>query len=94
MDAIADAPDLATFVGDRTYLAWPVDHDLRRIDVRYPTPVYPHSLAWRPDNPHPALATVRDHLAATPPGDGGLAAWTPGWAEPLTRTVLPPATRL
>ena len=25
-------------------------------------PVYPHSLIWRGDNPHPALAVLRSHL--------------------------------
>jgi DNA-binding transcriptional LysR family regulator len=64
LDAIADSADLATFVGERTRVVWPADHDLRRIEVRDPTPVYPHSLIWRTDNPHPALAALRDHLAA------------------------------
>ena len=36
--------------------------------MRDPTPVYPHSLIWRRDNPHPALATLRRYLAAGRPG--------------------------
>jgi hypothetical protein len=64
---LAGAPALATFVGGRTRLAWPADHDLRRIAVRDPAPVYPHSLIWRGDNAHPALAALRAHLDSTRP---------------------------
>ena len=52
-----------------------------RIAVRDPTPVYPHSLIWRNDNPHPALATLRDYLAAIRPRQGGNGIWAPGWAR-------------
>ncbi|MGW5330798.1 LysR family transcriptional regulator, partial [Streptomyces sp. NPDC004014] len=64
LDTIADTPGLATFMGEHTRLIWPAGHGLRRIPVTDPTPVYPHSLVWRRDNPHPALATLRAHLAA------------------------------
>jgi DNA-binding transcriptional LysR family regulator len=77
LDVIADSAAVATFVGDQTRLAWPADHGLRRIAVHDPTPVYPHSLLWRRDNPHPTLAALRDHLGA-PPSDAGT--WTPQWA--------------
>ncbi|SFP01136.1 DNA-binding transcriptional regulator, LysR family [Amycolatopsis arida] len=77
LDAVADSPATATFVGARTHLRWPADHDLRRIALRDPTPVYPHSLLRRGDNPHPALATLRAHLG--PPGFGA-GTWTPAWA--------------
>ncbi|HWN35493.1 MAG TPA: LysR substrate-binding domain-containing protein, partial [Pseudonocardia sp.] len=79
LDAIADSPALATFVGERTRLLWPAGHDLRRVPVRHPTPVYPHSLLWRCDNLHPALAALRTHLGSTPAGDRGT--WTPSWAR-------------
>jgi DNA-binding transcriptional LysR family regulator len=78
LDAIADSPGLATFVGEATRLLWPAGHDLRRVAVRGPTPVYPHSLLWRGDNPHPALAALRAHLDAAP--TGGRDTWTPSWA--------------
>ena len=39
-------------------------YDLRRIPLRDPVPVYPHSLVWHRDNPHPALAGLRRHLSA------------------------------
>jgi len=82
LDAIADSSALATFIGDEIRL--PHQH-LRRIEVRDPTPVYPHSLVWRRDNPHPALATLRDHLLSTRPRHRAQT-WTPTWAgTPLPR---------
>ncbi|GGK69378.1 LysR family transcriptional regulator [Sphaerisporangium melleum] len=79
LDTIADTPALATFMGERTRLVWPAGHGLRRIPVTGPTPVYPHSLLWHRDNPHPALATLRAHLAATTAGHDAAGTWTPGW---------------
>ncbi|MFE7169264.1 LysR family transcriptional regulator [Streptomyces sp. NPDC057616] len=78
LDTIADSPLLATFVGEQTRVLWPADHDLRRIPVHDPTPVYPHSLIWRGDNPHPALGALRAHLGS-PAGDRDT--WTPKWAQ-------------
>jgi len=78
LDTIADSSLLATFVGVQTRMVWPADHDLRRIPVRDPTPVYPHSLIWRADNPHPALASLRAHLG-TARRDADT--WTPKWAQ-------------
>ena len=84
LDAIADSPALATFVGEQTRLVWPAGYDLRRIPLRDPTPVYPHSLIWRRDNPHPALAALRGYLGSAPPRhrDGGT--WTPAWTTAWT----------
>ncbi|MDX6259588.1 MAG: hypothetical protein QOH84_1276, partial [Kribbellaceae bacterium] len=62
LDAMAEQPDRATFVGEQTRFRWPDTYDLRRIDLHNPTPVYPHSLIWRTTNPHPALTTLRTHL--------------------------------
>ncbi|MDG4862716.1 LysR family transcriptional regulator [Streptomyces sp. T-3] len=78
LDEIADNPALATLVGEGTRLVWPAAHDLRRIPVLDPTPVYPHSLLWRGDNPHPALAALRAHLGTARPGPG---TWVPTWAR-------------
>jgi DNA-binding transcriptional LysR family regulator len=78
LDTIADSPLLATFVGLQTRMVWPAGHDLRRIPLRDPTPVYPHSLIWRADNPHPALAALRAHLG-TARRDADT--WTPKWAQ-------------
>ncbi|MEV4926600.1 LysR family transcriptional regulator [Streptomyces roseoverticillatus] len=82
LDTIADTPALATFMSEQTRLVWPAGHGLRRIPVTDPTPVYPHSLLWHRDNPHPALATLRAHLAATPPGGDATGTWVPGWVIP------------
>ncbi|MFE2721662.1 LysR family transcriptional regulator [Kitasatospora sp. NPDC059327] len=82
LDTIADTPALATFMGGRTRLIWPADHGLRRIPVTDPTPVYPHSLLWHRDNPHPALTTLRAHLAAATAGHDAVGTWRPGWVLP------------
>ncbi|CAM4008027.1 hypothetical protein NOGI109294_22110 [Nocardiopsis gilva] len=81
LDAIADSPALATFVGEQTRLVWPADHDLRRIAVHSPTPVYPHSLIWRRDNPHPGLAKLRGYLGSAQPDRCDAETWTPHWAQ-------------
>ena len=44
-------------------------------------PVYPHSLIWCGDNPHPALSPLRDHLAATRHSSRDAGAWAPAWAR-------------
>ncbi|WP_449060687.1 LysR family transcriptional regulator [Planomonospora algeriensis] len=82
LDTIADTPALATFMGEQTRLVWPADHGLRRIPVTDPTPVYPHSLLWRRDDPHPALAVLRAHLAATAADHGAPGTWAPDWVIP------------
>ncbi|WP_214416624.1 LysR family transcriptional regulator [Sphaerisporangium fuscum] len=82
LDTIADTPALATFMGEHTRLVWPAGHGLRRIPVTDPTPVYPHSLLWHRDNPHPALATLRTHLATTTTGHGAPGTWVPSWVLP------------
>ncbi|MFI8825590.1 LysR family transcriptional regulator [Streptomyces sp. NPDC053431] len=81
LDVIADAPAVATLVGAQTRLVWPTGHDLRRIPVVDPTPVYPHALLRHRDNPHPALAALRSHLAATADERPGGATWAPAWAR-------------
>ncbi|WP_194898655.1 LysR family transcriptional regulator [Catenulispora pinisilvae] len=80
MDVIADSSDVASFVGEKPRLAWPDGHDLRRIPVVDPTPVYPHSLVWRSDNAHPALALLRRHLAGLGRPIGAAGSWTPAAA--------------
>ncbi|KUL32037.1 LysR family transcriptional regulator [Streptomyces regalis] len=81
VDTIADSAVLATFVGEDTRLVWPADQDLRRIPLRDPAPVYPHSLLWRADNPHPTLTALRAHLAATRTECPETETWTPAWAR-------------
>ncbi|WP_407699521.1 hypothetical protein [Streptomyces broussonetiae] len=67
--------------GERTPLVWPAGRDLRRIPVHNPTPVYPHSLLWRADNSHPALAALRTYLAAVRPNRTDEPTWVPPWAR-------------
>ena len=78
LDTIAESAGVATLVGAGIRLLWPAGHDLRRVPIANPTPVYPHSLVWRRDNPHPALAALRDHLR---PGVRAAGVWRPGWAN-------------
>lgn len=91
LDTVADTPALATFIGAHmlprlplggTPTGWPAGHGLRRIPVTDPTPVYPHSLLWHRDNPHPALATLRAHLATAAGGHDAPGTWRPGWVLP------------
>ena len=86
LEVIADSPFLATFVSDQMRLVWPARYDLRRIAVHDPAPVYPHSLIWRRDNPHPALAVLRDYLGSISPGHRDTGTWTPAWAQGLAPT--------
>ncbi|WP_051713407.1 LysR family transcriptional regulator [Spirillospora albida] len=87
LDTIADTPALATFMGEHTRLIWPAGHGLRRVPVTDPTPVYPHSLLWHRDNPHPALATLRTYLASTATPHDAPGTWTPNWAVPPERAA-------
>ncbi|MCM2389695.1 LysR family transcriptional regulator [Streptomyces albipurpureus] len=82
LDTIAGTPTLATFLSGRTPLVWPAGHQPRLIPLHRPTPVYPHSLIWRTDNPHPALSALRTHLASAraqrvDPAE----TWTPAWVQ-------------
>jgi hypothetical protein len=43
LDTITDSATLTTFIGPRMRIAWPARHELRRIPIRRPTPVYPWS---------------------------------------------------
>ncbi|HEX4701019.1 MAG TPA: LysR family transcriptional regulator [Pseudonocardiaceae bacterium] len=78
---IADSTRLATFVGEGSRYLWPERYDLRRIPVVDPTPVYPLSVIWRADNPHPVLADFLEYLRSgyrTTSCDDG---WIPDWAR-------------
>ncbi|MFD0855892.1 LysR family transcriptional regulator, partial [Actinomadura adrarensis] len=83
-DAIAESTDLMTLIGDGDRYVWPTGHDLRRIPVQNPTPLYPHTLLYRTGNPHPTLKALRRHLhrqCPEPPAE----TWTPDWTYPPTR---------
>lgn len=78
---IADSSQLSTLVGVGSRYLWPDSYDLRRIPVRDPSPIYPLSVIWRDDNPHPALVRLRDYLNSRRviPADAEI--WTPNWAR-------------
>jgi DNA-binding transcriptional LysR family regulator len=78
---IADSPELATLVGEGSRYLWPDSYDLRRIPVRGPAPVYPMSLIWRDDNPHPGLMKLRDYLASRRVDAPDAEVWLPKWAQ-------------
>ncbi|AJE39041.1 LysR family transcriptional regulator [Streptomyces nodosus] len=82
---IADSSDLATLVGEGSRYLWPDSYDLRRIPIRDPAPVYPMSLIWRDDNPHPALAALRDFLGSGRRDSPDTDVWTPTWERAAPR---------
>jgi DNA-binding transcriptional LysR family regulator len=82
LDELADSPNLATLIGRRSRYLWPDSYDLRRIPLRDPTPVYPLSLLWRADNPHPALAILRTHLTSRRTATPDPTHWSPKWSTP------------
>lgn len=79
LDMIADTPSLATFWGTGIRKVWTAD--LRSIPVIGPTPVYPHSLIWRADNPHPGLPELREHLEKHRRSQHLDDTWTAIWAS-------------
>ncbi|MEV0547166.1 LysR family transcriptional regulator [Nocardia salmonicida] len=87
LDEIADSSDLATLIGEGTRYLWPDSYDLRRIPVRHPTPIYPMSLIWRKDNPHPALRKLRNYLDSRRADTPETEVWIPTWAQRIPRTT-------
>ncbi|WP_410637868.1 LysR family transcriptional regulator [Amycolatopsis sp. lyj-346] len=84
LDTIAESTEVSTLVGAGSRVLWPPGHDLRRVPIEAPVPVYPHSLVWRRGNPHPGLGALRRHLAN---GQRVPDAWRPGWAAQPSQTV-------
>jgi len=78
---IADSADLATLVGEGSRYLWPDSYDLRRVPIRDPTPVYPMSLIWRDDNPHPALVELRGYLDSRRTDPPATDVWIPTWGQ-------------
>ena len=81
LDEIADSADVATLVGQRSRYLWPDRYDLRRVPIRDPSPIYPMSVIWRADNPHPALGEFRAYLHARDADAPDLDVWTPAWGQ-------------
>jgi DNA-binding transcriptional LysR family regulator len=82
LDELTDSCDLATLVGERSRYLWPDSYDLRRIPIRNPTLIYPMSLIWRDDNPHPALNKFRGYLDSRRADVPDTEVWLPTWAAP------------
>ncbi|MER5299508.1 LysR family transcriptional regulator [Streptomyces lasiicapitis] len=80
MDALADSASLATLVGGGDRYVWPQTHDLRRIPLHEPTPVYPHALLSRTGDQHPVLTALRDHLRTSGPRTPD-DVWAPDWVS-------------
>ncbi|MER8160910.1 LysR family transcriptional regulator [Streptomyces sp. NPDC094472] len=80
MDALAESTSLATLVGGGDRYLWPQTHDLRRIPLHEPTPVYPHVLLSRTGDQHPVLTALRDHLRTSGPRPTD-EMWVPGWVD-------------
>ncbi|MDT8913022.1 LysR family transcriptional regulator [Amycolatopsis sp. PS_44_ISF1] len=78
---IADSTRLATFVGEGSRYLWPESYDLRRIPVVDPAPVYPLSVVWRADNPHPVLADFLRYLCTRYRETSREEVWVPDWAR-------------
>jgi DNA-binding transcriptional LysR family regulator len=78
---IADSSDLGTLVGEGSQYLWPDSYDLRRIPLRDPTPVYPLSVIWRGDNPHPTLVRLRAYLESRRAEAPDVEVWLPKWGH-------------
>ncbi|MGW4097931.1 LysR family transcriptional regulator [Mycobacterium sp. NPDC004974] len=85
LERLRDDPSVATLVGRRDRYFWPAQYGLRRIPLRDPTPIYPHSLIWLTTNSNPGLAALRAHLSAdrrTSPHEPNV--WLPRWAASVS----------
>jgi DNA-binding transcriptional LysR family regulator len=84
---LADSADLATLAGERSRYLWPDSYDLRRMPVCDPVPVYPMSLIWRDDNPHPALGQLRGYLESRRADIPAAEMWLPTWNQRSARRL-------
>jgi DNA-binding transcriptional LysR family regulator len=78
---ISDSARLANIVGEGSRYLWLESYDLRRIPIVKPVPVYPLSVIWRADNPHPVLASFLDYLRSRYRTSAGEDVWVPDWAS-------------
>ncbi len=79
LEVLAESSTLANLAGDHTRYLWPDHYDLRRIPIRHPSPIYPHSLIWHEDNSHPALATLLEHVEHRQVKRPTAEIWVPAW---------------
>ncbi|PPG27209.1 LysR family transcriptional regulator [Pseudoclavibacter sp. RFBB5] len=91
LDELAESASLSTLVGEGSRYLWPESYDLRRMPIVDPTPVYPHSILWRADNPHPVLAAFLEHMRGRRRPPTSDTTWAPSWRH-RTGTGLPRTT--
>ncbi|MFF2554648.1 LysR family transcriptional regulator [Nocardia sp. NPDC058058] len=91
LEEISESTDLATLIGEGTRFLWPDSYDLRRIPLRDPSPIYPLSIIWRADNPHPGLTTLRAYLESRRPLTPDTDVWLPAnLSWPTVKTPVVP----
>jgi DNA-binding transcriptional LysR family regulator len=80
-DSVAASRSLVTFVGEKNRVALPSAADLVRLPVTDPVPLYPWSLIWRRQSPHPETSRLIEYAegALQPPDPA--AAWLPRQAR-------------
>ncbi|MFF8883193.1 LysR family transcriptional regulator [Streptomyces flaveolus] len=78
---LAGSDHLATLIGEGSRYLWPESYNLCRIPIVHPAPVYPLSVIWRADNPHPVLTAFLEYLYARYQTTNHDDVWTPTWAQ-------------
>lgn len=79
VERVAHSSTLATILGEHIRISWPSKYALRRIPIRNPMLVYPHSMLWRVDDTHPGLAELRGYVASKAKVYRHRDAWCPSW---------------
>jgi DNA-binding transcriptional LysR family regulator len=79
LEELATSTHLSSLIGEGSRYLWPESYDLRRIPIVDPTPIYPHSIIWRADNPQPALKAFVEYLQSAQA------------RLPIVQTWVPPA---
>jgi DNA-binding transcriptional LysR family regulator len=77
LESVGASRSMFTFFGQKVRIALPRRHNLRRIPIITPTPVYPWSLIWHSVNPHPGLAALVTHVRRSPPPSDTAGLWLP-----------------
>ncbi|WP_395311979.1 LysR family transcriptional regulator [Mycobacterium sp. AMU20-3851] len=77
LEELASSAELSTLVGEGSRYLWPESYGLRRIPIVDPTPVYPHSIIWRHDNPQPVLRAFLAYLRAAQADRRVARSWAP-----------------
>ncbi|MEU0538551.1 LysR family transcriptional regulator [Nocardia sp. NPDC005978] len=85
LEEISASAGLSTLIGAGSRYLWPDSYDLRRVPIHNPTPIYPISIIWRADNPHPGLPALRDHLRSRRASEPDRGTWLPAWAKAADR---------